>query len=413
MAPDKLTVAVYAQLTPAAGGIAQALFQLVSGLGRLQGDEAYVVVTSPEGAEWLQPHVGLNTRLVVTTEHLGHTGPVWQRRAAAILKNRATFLVPLAERVWRRALLPLDSRRVSTLRPPVSDGFIESLGADVVHFPYQRFIRTSLPSIFEPWDLQHRHLPQFFDAHERRARDVLYRAACESATLVVTATDWTRRDIVEQLSVPSSKIRVIPRGSSMNQLSSENADAVLQRFRIPPEFALYPAHLWPHKNHLRLLEAIAQLRDASIHLVCTGGVGDYFQVVRRRVKVLDLGNQVTFTGHISESELATLYRRATCLVFPSLFEGYGFPLVEAMSAGLPIACSDAACLPEIAGEAARLFDPYSVDSIASALAQLWHHPAERDRLRELGGRRSNLFQPRITAETFRALYRELAAATPH
>lgn len=382
------------------------MLQLVSRIGRLEGPDSYVVVTSPEGAEWLGPHLGPNSRLAIKAEHLSHTGPAWQQRLAAAIKQRANLLVPLGERAYRRLILPIQASWASTLSPPISDGYIESLGADVVHFPYQRFIRTSLPSIFEPWDLQHRHLPEFFSPQERRARDVLYREASDSATMVVTASEWTRRDLVEQFGIPASKVRVILRGSCLLANTVSPSGAVLKRLSIPQEFALYPAHIWPHKNHLRLLEAIAQ---TPIHLVCTGGLGKYFPTVRQRVLSLGLTDRVTFTGHISDTELAVLYRSATCLVFPSLFEGYGFPLVEAMSIGLPIVTSYAACLPEIVGNAAVLFDPYSVDSIAKALSQVWRNPTERDRLRELGKNRSTLFEARLAAERFRALYRELAS----
>ncbi len=406
-----LNVAIFAQITPAAGGTAQALLQLVSGLGRLEGDEQYALVTSPESAEWLQPHIGSNTRLAVSSAHLSYTGPVWQRHIASLLKARARPLLPLVDVVWRRALRPMQSRRASMLAPPVSDGFIESLGAQVVHFPYQRFIRTALPSIFEPWDLQHIHLPRFFDRTEWLARDVMYREACRAATVVVAASQWSRSDVVEQYAIAPEKVLVIPRGSTLATGSTGKSGYGVPSFRLPSAFALYPAQMLPHKNHLRLLDAIALLRDryrARIDLVCSGALGAHFQLVRQHAECLGIDDQVTFTGHVSDDDLSYLYRHARLLVFPTLFEGYGFPLIEAMTVGLPVVCSNVTCLPEVAGGAAVLFDPNCSESIAAAIWDVWRNTAELDRLSTAGIQRARLFDPLVTAQRFRDLYREFS-----
>src|SRR5205823_759225 len=133
------------------------------------------------------------------------------------------------------------------------------------------------------------------------------------------------------------------------EMPKRQMDILRQRARIPMEYMLYPAHSWPHKNHLRLLEAMARLRDLSgvrVNLVCTGAMDGFFRTINARVRSLHLDNQVTFLGYVSPDELETLYRFARFLVFPSLFEGYGFPLTEALQAGLPIACSNVTSVPE-------------------------------------------------------------------
>ena len=164
--------------------------------------------------------------------------------------------------------------------PPRSDGFIESLGASVIHFPYQAFVRTSLPSIFEPWDLQHRHLPEFFTPLERRTRDGIYSSACLEATAVAVGSDWVRRDVITQYRIPSSKLFVVRRGPPP-RLPSDTPDqvassAVKARFGLPDRFLFCPANTWPHKNHLRLLDALAQLRDRDGLLPLDQPCGDFF-----------------------------------------------------------------------------------------------------------------------------------------
>lgn len=422
MAANRLTVAIYAQLTPEqAGGIAQAVLQLVTQLGRLDGPENYVIITSPEGARWLRPHIGPNQSLRTVEEHLSHTGPAWERRFAALIKRRANRLVPALERLWRGTVLPLRAWLPGMLAAPRSDGFIESLGADVVHFPYQRFIQTALPCIFEPWDLQHQHLPEFFTFGERHARDKLYRAGCRQASVVAVASDWVRNDLVEQYGIATSKFALVRRGPGATTAGPRPSVAaetsIRKRFGLPQDFILYPAQTWPHKNHVRLLETLALLRDANkirVHLVCTGGINDYFSVIQAHVRLLRLEDQVTFTRYIPQSDLAELYQLAKFLIFPSLFEGYGFPVIEALAYGLPVACANVASLPEIAGEAAYLFDPRSIESIAEAVLELWRCPATRDDLVARGRARLKLFDSAIGARTFRALYRELGnrALTP-
>jgi glycosyltransferase involved in cell wall biosynthesis len=415
MKPSGLKVAIYAQLKPQnAGGIAEAVLQLVRELGRLDGEESYVVITSPESAEWLRPHIGPNQTIAVTTEHLSHTGPAWERKLASLIKSRATRLLPIMERAWQ-GMAPIRSHSRAMSNPPYSNGFVESLGAQVIHFPYQQFIRTGVPSIYEPWDLQHRHLPQFFNRGERQARDNLYQSACRSATLVVVASDWVRNDLVKQYQVPRPKILTVRRGSATTASSSDSSlathKAMAMCVPIPNEFMLYPAHCWPHKNHLRLLDSVARLRDAEglrVHLVCTGGLHHDFPSIQAHVRSLRLEDQVSFLGYVSHEDLRALYSTAKFLIFPSLFEGYGFPLVEAMQAGLPIACSNVTSVPETVADAALMFDPWKIESISNAVRQLWQDASIRESLVQRGRARLHLFDPSHSAKTFRALYRRLA-----
>lgn len=290
-------------------------------------------------------------------------------------------------------------------RVPSSDGSVERAGVDVIHFTYQNGFRTRIPSLYQPWDLQHVHLPQFFSRRERAIRSRWYRELAAQAAVVVVASEWACDDVVANLQLPRKKVRVVAPGpASFASRVERTGDG---------DYALYPASTHPHKNHERLFEALARLRDSGVvvPLVCTGIETRHAPTVRRRVAELGLEEQVRFRGYVDDNELATLYARARCLVFPSLFEGWGLPIVEAFAAGVPVVCSTATSLPELAGGAAVLFDPYDVGGMAGALERVWTDVELRSRLVVRGRERAQTYTWPRAAEEFSALYAEVTSAT--
>jgi glycosyltransferase involved in cell wall biosynthesis len=288
------------------------------------------------------------------------------------------------------------------------------LGGDVVHFPFQQFARCRLPAIYNPHDLQYLHLPQFFSSAEIRWRETVYRAACHHAQAVATESDAAKHDLVKQYGLDPGKIFAIKRGPPTvfyGEVRNEDLLKLRDKFRLPERFAFYPAQTWPHKNHVRLLEAIAFLRERyrlCLNLVCTGAKNDHWPSVRRRIRELKLGGQVSFLGYVSPAELRGLYHLAQFLVFPSLFEGGGFPVVEGMYEGLPVVCSDIPPLQEYGGDAVLTFDPTSVDGIADGLLRMAQDEDLRAELRRRGSERIRMFTWERAARTYRALYRKVA-----
>jgi glycosyltransferase involved in cell wall biosynthesis len=303
--------------------------------------------------------------------------------------------------------------RLGRVRIASSDGTAETAGLHLLHFTHSDSFLTRLPFLYQIHDLQHRHLPAFFSKREQYVRDARYQRFCTDARQVTVMTRWGRRDLIAQYGITEAKIAVIPWAPLLPFLPPP-APGLLreldQRWNLPERFLFYPAQTWPHKNHLALLEALAWLRDVHrlrIPLVCSGLQNRHYPVIRRRVEALGLGDLVCFTGFISDAELRGLYARADILVFPSQFEGFGMPVLEAFSAGLPVVCSTAACLPDLCGDAARLFDPDAPEAIAAALAELWNQPERRCELRERGLRRAAAFTWEQTCRHFRALYRQV------
>ena len=386
-----VVTAINAQLPSGgeAGGIEQFVTGLITALGRLDGPDEYIVVGPREGSEWLEPHLGPNQRLV----------PFIPARASVPRRVKSAFARGLGAYEDGSGIWP--------------EPFFDSLGADVVHFPFQSFLRCRTPTIFNPHDLQHCHYPEFFDDDQLRTRNAMYPEACRSARFVATESEWTRRDVIGQFGLEPAKVVTVYRGAPTD-LYEPVDDLTLQEtrrdFDLPQVFALYPARTWPHKNHVALLEGLALARDrhgTSIDLVCTGGLSAFWPTIDERRHQLGLERHARFLGFVAPIQLRALYRLAEFVVFPSLFEGGGFPLVEAFAEGTPAACSTATSLPEYAGDAAHLFDP-TPPGIADAIVRMATDTALRDELRRRGAVRRASFSWERAARTYRALYRRAA-----
>ena len=258
---------------------------------------------------------------------------------------------------------------------------------DVVHYALTVPLpKTRVPTVVTLHDIQHRDLPEFFGPAKRSFRRIAYDGAARSASAVIVTSEFVRERALDLLELDATRVHVIPHAID-HQLFRPGADD-----REP--FLLYPARPWPHKNHTRLFEAFALLREhrPQLRLVLTGGGLD-------RLDPLPEG--VERWGVVSPERLASLYRRAACLVFPSLYEGFGLPPLEAMASGCPVAASDLGAIREVCGDAAVLFDPYDPDAIAAAVLEA---DGRSDELRPLGLARAGEFTWDATARKHEAVY---------
>jgi glycosyltransferase involved in cell wall biosynthesis len=408
----RIRIGLHIEVEPAAaGGIAQSTQGLVSSLGTLDGPEQFVLVAqTPIQAEWIDQYRGANQKLV--------THDTKPPRKVNSLRNRMSGRkVKNILRTSARAMRWLKSKVMTpTTAVPVSDGYYESLGCDVLHFPTQAFMLSSLPTVYNPHDLQHRHYPQFFSASELAWREAVHKTACQSAHTVVVGSNWIKQDVTQQYAVHPGKVQIIPWASptaQYPQVSSEQVASVRDQMGLPATYALYPAVTWAHKNHVRLLEAIAALRDRRgliVNLVCTGARGGHWPIVEQRIQDLNLGEQVRFLGFVSEANLRAVYRLAQFIVLPSLFEADSCPIHEAWSEGIPVASSNHTALPDQVGNAGLLFDANDVSAIAQALEQMCTDVALREQLVERGYKRVKDFDWSRTAKAYRAVYRRAAGA---
>lgn len=268
---------------------------------------------------------------------------------------------------------------------------LDRLGA--IHFP----LSVMLPPIHRPpaastvLDVQHEFHPEFFGRAELAYRRVVYGWTARRSRLVVAISAHVKNTLVERLRLEPERVRVIHLGVDLERFTPGDG---------PREsFLLYPANRWPHKNHERLFEALRLIRRErpELRLVLTGA--------GHEGKPLPV--DVEARGRVSSDELVDLYRRAAALVFPSLYEGFGQPPIEAMACGCPVACSNTTALPEVVGDAARLFDATSAEAIAEAVLDLLRDP---DPYVARGLERARGFTWDACARAHDAVYRELMAS---
>lgn len=409
---EKLRVGINAQIRPGAGtGGVETVLRVLTSLGRLDGGgEEYVFVGPWDEPDWLRPLLNFRQSVVRGPE----PSPPSELRPGPLESWKGALgpLRPAAREVKRRLVGQAEARTPV----PVSDGFYENLKCDVIHFPFQDFVRCAAPMVYNPHDLQHLHFPEFFAPEEILRRETIYPAGCRAAHTVVVASQFVKDDVMRSYQVPADKVQVIPWSPPPLETDSGQTGAAARALRAKYElggepFALYPAVTWEHKNHLRLLEALALLRERAgmkVRLVCTGHRNEFGRRIERRVEELDLREQVRFLGVVSREELSGLYRAAQFVIIPTLFEAASAPLFEAWQHDAPVACSSVTSLPEQARDAALLFDPFSPGAIADAAARMATDAGLRETLRRRGGLRLQDFSLERTAKAYRAVYRRAA-----
>ena len=286
----------------------------------------------------------------------------------------------------------------------------ESARVDVLHFPMGFIIpigyrgRTVLTSL----DLQQEIHPEFFSRKELRWRREHYLPSARKATHIITISDHTAKSLSDVCGIPRERITTVYPGCEEDFFHLEGSSRPAD---LPDRFFFYPAAFWPHKNHARLFRAVALLRKEGFRLpllLCGMNAADD-EPARAEVRNLGLEDQVTFLGYVPRERLRLLYRHAAFMIFPSLFEGFGIPVVEAMAAGCPVATSPATSLSEIVGNDGYTFDPESVESIASAIRRLDTDPDLCRQLVDKGRRRATLFTAEEMARKTLAVYQKVVA----
>jgi glycosyltransferase involved in cell wall biosynthesis len=246
------------------------------------------------------------------------------------------------------------------------------------------------------------------------ARTFLW-AATHQADRILTVSEASKRDILQYFNVPPERIEVIYNGIDerfWTPPADEAVERVRQRYQLNDPFILYTGNIKPHKNLVRLIEAFQQLRRSGfdqLKLLILGDEISRYATLRRAVHRHKLHKHVRFHGFVPDDTLAIFYRLAAAFVFPSLYEGFGLPPLEAMASGTPVVTSNVSSLPEVVGDAALLIDPTDVDAIAGAIRMVLTDAALRDDLRERGWRRAREFSWERSVARIRAIYGEVGA----
>lgn len=298
---------------------------------------------------------------------------------------------------------------------------LRRIRAHLFHAPhYVLPLVTPCPSVVTVHDVIHLLFPQYLPSQfaSHYARFMIGRALAK-ASLVMTVSKASKRDLLGFFDVDESKILVIPNGidpSMTRELSPEEIERVRRRFQLTGRNALFVGNIKPHKNVERLIAAFAKLREdpafADVTLIVVGDEISKYPSLRRAVERHRVRGEVRFFGYVPEMTLVALYRTADLFVFPSLYEGFGFPPLEAMANGTPVITSKISSLPEVVGDAALTVDPYNVDEIAEAMKAVLTDPELKRRLVASGRERAQLFSwEKAVSEIHAAYMRVLAPAS--
>jgi len=243
-----------------------------------------------------------------------------------------------------------------------------------------------LPTVLVVPDIQHEYYPQYFSAEELENRKKTFNSSIDNAQLICAISAFTRQTLIEKRHIDDDRIAVTPlavQPQFFHPPSDKVQKIVLRNYGLKPGYLYYPAATWPHKNHLALIQALQLLRDRMgirINLVCSGAAKEAKDDIQAAIKQYNLTDQVHFLGYIPQEMLGSLYHQAEGLVFPSLFEGFGMPLLEAMACGCPVLCSNTTSLPEVGGDAAIYFDPTEPMAIALSIQRLLQNDFARNAL---------------------------------
>jgi glycosyltransferase involved in cell wall biosynthesis len=287
----------------------------------------------------------------------------------------------------------------STLNLDILASRMNGVKADVIHHPFTVLTPPGIkiPSVLTFWDMQHEFFPEFFSHHELAKRRRLYRASAENATRIIVSAAFTKECLVNRYQIDAIKIEVVYTGYGSEYRPGNDADAlaaIRSTYGLDKPFIFYPAATWPHKNHKRLLEAAKAMRERygfDGMLVLTGIAMQSHVEIMAEINKLGLAGQVKILGYLPAGDLPHLYNCARLMVFPSLFEGFGIPLVEAMACGCPVACANATSLPEVVGGAGVLFDPLDTENMAETIWSAWNDDGMLNSMREKGLERAKLF----------------------
>ncbi|GAB4344544.1 MAG: glycosyltransferase family 1 protein [Candidatus Abyssubacteria bacterium] len=351
--------------------------KLIEFLGRVDGENEYVLFC-PSGYR----------------EHLEHRA-MFEYPNMHVVEVREAGQA--AQAAWRQFVLPRQMKRFSL---------------EVFHFPsFISSLMARAPSVLTIHDLCFSLYPETFSAPKRYYYRYVIPRSARRCAFIIADSDSTRDDILKYLHRDGETVRTVYLGVDpvrfYHVTDRTERERVRRRYDLPDHYILYIGTLEPRKNIVRLIRAFnygVVSKGLPHHLVIAGRKGWLFEEIFVEVRALNLSGRVHFPGFVERSDLAVVYSMARAFAYPSLYEGFGLPCLEAMSCGTPVTASNTSSLPEILGEDALLVDPLSVDSIAGALQRLCSDEACHKDLSERGPRRASRYSWMTTARQTAEIY---------
>ncbi len=293
-------------------------------------------------------------------------------------------------------------------------GYIHFYQLDVWFCPFFHLIPVDceIPNATTIFDIQQEYFPENFDKKVLNDRKRMTEDTVKHTDLILTISNYSKQTLIDTYSIPSERIKVtyLDADSSFNlPIDSRKLERI--RKTLPDHFILFPANMWPHKNHINLIKGLVIAKEKyslPLDLVFTGAQERETEQITQVIESVGMRDHVKYLGYLPQDDMRYVFQCADMLAFPSFFEGFGIPLIEAMVSEIPIICSTSSCVPEIAGDAAFLFDGYSPDEIAEAINQVFTNEDLQRELISKGKERRKLFSwekcAQDTVEYLRALY---------
>ena len=258
-------------------------------------------------------------------------------------------------------------------------------------------------SVLVLYDLQHVNQPWNFPKVFLFFLKALIYLSAKTSDSIITISEKVKGDIVKHYGIPPERVHAIHIGIDTGSFfirKPAELKPVMDKYRLPSRFILYPAASLPHKNHERLLEAFKTVKkeEKTLKLLLTGARDYGYEEIEKKIKELDLKDDVIFMGWLPHEDMPAIYCASTLLIFPSLHEGFGMPVIEAFASGVPVVCSDIEPLKEIAEGAALFIDPYNPESIAEGILKVLNDGKLRQELIKNGLERAKKFRWEVLAE---------------
>jgi glycosyltransferase involved in cell wall biosynthesis len=285
---------------------------------------------------------------------------------------------------------------------------------DITHF-FNYIVPPSVSgkSIATIHDMAFHRFPETVRVKTRHMLNIGLKNSLKRTDAIVTVSEFSKKEILQYYDYPPDKIHVILNGVDLikfhNRSSFEDIKKVKVKYRICGNYILYLGNLEPRKNIERLMDAIAYVKDAP-NLVIAGEKGWLYDSIFEKAKSLEMKSRIFFLGYVDETDKAALYSGAEFFAFPSLYEGFGMPPLEAMACGTPCLVSNAASLPEVCADAAIYIDPYSIEDISIKINRLLSDDALRNSLRQKGLTRSKRFNWESSAKRLYGIYQKVVSS---
>ncbi|MCX7320003.1 MAG: glycosyltransferase family 1 protein [Hyphomicrobiales bacterium] len=393
------------------GGAKVFVLELIRRLSERAPQTQFVLLTQAAAHEELASLDRPNVRRIMVLD-LANPPPL--RSAAKSLSSLLLRLLPVRP---RRIAQRVINRLKPMLRPDRAPAIIRELKTDILFCPFTAptYFEMTVPTVSTIYDLQYKTYPEFFPPADVAQRDRTFVDAARRSTMLLAISEYSRQTAIKHGNLDPNHIRTVHLHISQHSLRNAARDeTILDRLQLTRgRYLIYPANFWKHKNHEMLLTALGIARsnglDADIRLVCTGAPGARQQWLKQAAESMGLGARVLFPGYLSNAELLALITGSAGVVFPSLYEGFGLPVIEAMAVGVPVACSNVTSLPEVAGDAAILFNPRIPEDIARAITTLAQDKALTAQLIQRGDERAAKFSDsHLMAEQYWAAFQDAA-----